>query len=188
MKMRFAQSDAGAAVGLPVDRAAEILPAKLISDDEVVILVLRPSLWYIPLSSLGSIMFVLVIMLLLMWMSSLPWVGWNDRQAVAIGMSLITLRLLWQCLEWWSRVYVLTDRRVIRRKGVLTVSVFEAQLKNIQHTSVFQLLRERLFGLGSIGFATAGSSTFEAFWVMIPQPFTVHRAVVEAIERYGRRS
>jgi uncharacterized membrane protein YdbT with pleckstrin-like domain len=188
MHMLAAQSDAGGAVGIPVDRALEILPAKLISDDEVVILVLRPSLWYIPLASLGSIMFVLLVMLLLMWMSTLPWVTWSDGQAVAIGIVLITLRLLWQCLEWWSRVYVLTDRRVIRRKGVLSVSVFEAQLRNIQHTSVFQLLRERLFGLGSIGFATAGSSTFEAFWVMIPQPFSVHRAVVDAIERYGRRS
>ncbi len=73
-----------------------------------------------------------------------------------------------------------------RRMGVLRVSVFEAPLRNIQHTSVFRLLRERLFGLGSIGFATAGSDVFDAFWVTVRQPFGVHRTVVEAIRRYGR--
>ena len=81
---------------------------------------------------------------------------------------------------------MLTDRRVIRRKGVLRPSIFETKLRDIQHTSVFQLLRERSLGLGSIGFASAGSDVFDAFWVMIRQPFAVHRTIVEAIERYGR--
>ena len=94
--------------------------------------------------------------------------------------------LSWQTLEWYSRVYVLTDRRIIRRMGVLRVTVFETQVKNIQHTSVFKSMRERLFGLGSIGFATAGSDVFEAFWVMIDRPFQVHRIVVRTIEKYGK--
>ncbi len=64
--------------------------------------------------------------------------------------------------------------------------LFEAPLRNIQHTSVFQPLRERLFGLGTIGFATAGSDVFDAFWVMVRQPFAVHRTVIEAVQRYGR--
>ncbi len=93
--------------------------------------------------------------------------------------------MLWQCAEWWCRVYVLTDRRVLRRTGVLRVSVFEASLRNIQHTSVFMPLRERLFGLGTIGFATAGSDVFDALWVMVRQPFAVHKVVVETMQRYG---
>ena len=46
------------------------------------------------------------------------------------------------------------SRRVICRGGVLRVIVFEAPLRNIQHTSVFASLRERVMGLGTIGFAT----------------------------------
>ena len=65
------------------------------------------------------------------------------------------------------------------------VRIFDVPIRDIQHTSVFQPLRERLFGLGSIGFATAGSDVFDAFWVMIRQPFAVHKIVVETIERYG---
>jgi len=69
---------------------------------------------------------------------------------------------------------------------VLRVAVFQTPLKNIQHTTVVRRLRERLTGLGSIGFATAGSDTLDAFWVYIHAPFVVHRTVVDAIKRYGR--
>ena len=72
------------------------------------------------------------------------------------------------------------------RVGVLRVSVFQTDLRKIQHTSVFTRVRERVFGLGTIGFATAGSDVFEAFWVMVAQPFAVHKIVVETIQKYGR--
>ena len=35
--------------------------------------------------------------------------------------------------------------------------------------------------------ATAGSDVFDAFWVMIRQPYAVHKVVVETIQRYGGR-
>lgn len=174
--------NAGDVPGIAVDRADALLPAELIHDDEVVILLLRPSLLYIPLASLGSLVFIALVTLALAYAAR--WVGWTDSQAFSLGATLAAVRLGWQTLEWWSRVYVLTDRRIIRRMGVLRVAIFETQLKQIQHTSIFVQLRERIFGLGSIGFATAGSDVFEAFWVMIRQPFAVHRVVVKAIERY----
>ena len=40
--------------------------------------------------------------------------------------------------------------------------------------------------MGTVGFATAGSGTFEVVWEMVPGPIGVHRIVNEAIERYGR--
>lgn len=171
---------------IPVEQASTLLPAELIQEDEVVILLLRPSLWYIPLSSIGSLVFIALITFMLAYMSRLPWVNWSDLLAFGFGLALAALRLSWQALEWYSRVYVLTDRRIIRRMGVLRVAVFETQLKNIQHTSIFRSMRERIFGLGSIGFATAGSDVFEAFWEMINRPFAVHRIVVKTIEKYGK--
>lgn len=171
---------------IPVEQVSTLLPAELIQEDEVVILLLRPSLWYIPLASFGSLVFIALITFMLAYMSRLPWVNWSDLLAFSFGIALAAIRLLWQALEWYSRVYVLTDRRIIRRMGVLRVAVFETQLKNIQHTSIFRSMRERIFGLGSIGFATAGSDVFEAFWVMINRSFAVHRIVVKTIEKYGK--
>ena len=186
-KMEFADVTA-----MPVERPAPSagLARELVQDDEIIILLLRPSPWYVVLSSLGGLLCIALVTFALAYvakfMSQLPGIGWTDRQAFLLGLGLMALRLGWQLLEWVSRVYVLTDRRIICRSGVLRVFVFETQLKNIQHTSVFASLRERSLGLGTIGFATAGSHSFEAFWMMIRNPFAVQKKVVDAIQRYGR--
>ncbi len=171
---------------LSAQRIESSLPAGTIDDDEIIILLLRPSLLYVGLSSLASLTIIAVVTLTLALMAiRITWMPWSEPAAYALGVVAAAGRVLWQCVEWWGLVYVLTDRRVMRRSGVLRVTVFDAPLRNIQHTSVFQPLRERLFALGSIGFATTGSDVFDAFWVMIRQPFAVHKVVTETIERYG---
>ncbi len=182
----YCLQSAGDTPELAAPTLANALPAGLVEDDEIVILLLRPSILYILLASLGSLLVIAVVTLALMYLGRLSGVAWIDTLAFGLGITIGIVRLAWQGLEWWSRLYVLTDRRIIRRKGVLRASIFETKLRDIQHTSVFQLLRERTLGLGSIGFASAGSDVFDAFWVMIRQPFAVHRTIVEAIERYGR--
>jgi hypothetical protein len=161
--------------------------ADLVDDDETIILMFRPSLLYIPLSCSMGLVLIALIALALAYAAHWAFIPWSDVQAFALGLCAGAARLGWQGLEWYSRVYVLTDRRVIRRMGVLRASVFEMPLSSIRHTSVFARFRERILGLGTIGFATAGSDVFEALWVMIARPFEVHRIVVEAIERYGGR-
>lgn len=174
------------APGISIEHMAGVLPAELIRDDEVVILVLRPSLLFIVLSCMTSLAVIAIVALAMAWLASLPWALWTDFQAIKAGVVVIALRLCWQTLEWWSRLYVLTDRRVIRRAGVLRVYIFECALNRIQHTVVVRGILERIFGLGTIGFATAGSDTFDAFWVMLRNPFTVHRTVVNTIRKYGK--
>ena len=182
-------SDAPPVEALPADRAAAMLPAGLIHDDEVIILLLRPSLLFIPLSCATSLIVIACVAFLLAYLAPYVenlklWLWWTDTQALLFGCGLAVLRLAWQALEWFNQIYVLTDRRVLRRMGVLRVAVFQTELKNIQHTSVFRRLRERIFGLGTIGFATSGSDVFEAFWLMVRQPFAVHKRIVEAMQRY----
>ncbi|MHB1157299.1 MAG: PH domain-containing protein [Phycisphaerales bacterium] len=169
------------ALGFPVDRAGAMLPANLLQDGETIILLLKPSPLYILLGSLPHLAAIVVI-IALCWAFHIPGVG--EREAILLGASLIGVRLVWQFLEWLSRIYVLTDRRVIRIMGVLRVYVFEAQLKKIQHTQTVFTIRERLFGLGTIGFATAGTAIVEAYWVMLHRPLAVHRKIVQTMNRY----
>jgi membrane protein YdbS with pleckstrin-like domain len=177
---------ADATAAAEVDQSAAGLARDLLEPDEIVILLLRPSLWYVPLSALASLGLIALATFALAYMSRLPWAGWNDLQVFALGAGLAALRLGWQVMDWLSRVYVLTDRRIVTRGGVLRVSVYQAPLKNIQHTAVFAGMRERLFGLGTVGVATAGSDTFDSLWLMVNQPHHVHRTVAEAVRRYGR--
>ncbi len=181
---RAAQA-APAAVG-----AAETLPHLLqatLGPDEVVILLLRPSLLYIPLSSLGTLVASVLIGTALVYAARFQWSPWTEGDAVLIGGGLAALRLGWAAIDWWFHLYALTDRRLLARYGVFRTQLYEAPLSRIQNTVVVQRLRERLFGLGTLGFSTAGRGTFDAFWEMLRAPYAVHRTVLDAVERYGRR-
>ncbi len=173
---------------------AHAVPAAILNTlhgDEIIILLVRPSAWLIPLSVVAPLGWILAFTILFMWIPRLPLlsglIGWNETQAAIVGVGLCGIRLAWASLDWSMRWFVLTDRRIITRRGVLSVYLFEAPLTKLQHTLVVQSVLERAIGLGSIGFATAGSDTFIAIWETVRRPFEVHRTVLEAIERYGNR-
>lgn len=162
--------------------------AHLLQPGETVILLLKPSILFVPLASLSSLLGIALATFFLAWLDHrFPRLPGSDHVFITLGILLGAVRLLWQVLEWITRIYVLTDRRIIRRKGVLRVSVFECPLGSIQQTAVFQSLRERVCLLGTVCFATAGAASFIALWEYVASPFEVQRTVAEAIERYGRR-
>ncbi len=166
-------------------RLTTVLPPQLIQDGETVLLLLKPSRWYILLAPLGFLVAVPLAAWAGRWLDA--WVndGRMGREIAVLAAALVLLRLGWQTLEWVSRVYVLTDRRVLRVQGVIRVSVFEARLARLQHTGLFLSLRERLFGLGTVTFSTAGTGVIEAAWVYLNDPLGVHRRVLEQQRRSG---
>jgi len=154
--------------------------------DETIILLIRPSPLYIVLSSFGTLVAAAIGALVLAYAAQFPWSPWTDVHAATFGIGLAGMRLAWGWLDWINHAYALTDRRVIARRGVLRTMLTEAPLARIQNTIVVQSMRERLCFLGTLGFATAGRGTFDAFWESVATPFEVHRKVLEAIERYRR--
>ena len=74
------------------------------------------------------------------------------------------LYLLWEFLAWHSREYVLTDRRVVRQEGVLSISSFDAPLDKINNVFHKQSLMGRLLNYGEVGLETAseqGTTIFD---------------------------
>ena len=162
-----------------------ILPAELLQNGEAIILLLKPSPWYILLESVRSLLMLTLLLVTLLWVYNQGYnIGITPRDLLLVGIGVGGIRLFWQFLEWLSRVYVLTDRRVIRVKGVLRVQIFEAPIQQVQHTNTTFSLRERLFGLGSIHIATAGTGATEASWVMLANPLEIHQKLVHALNRY----
>ncbi len=179
-------ADAGAV--LPVEGTVPAVVSRLVADDETVLLVLRPSVIMVPLWSLEAFWIIAGMTFAFAWAADFGWAAWTEPQAFGFGLVAMSLKLLWQFLDWANRLYVLTDRRVIRRRGILQVDVFEARLDRIQQTNVLQLVRERTFGLGTVAFATAGTGTLDALWEAVADPFRIHTEVARAIDRYGRGS
>ncbi|MBB6430489.1 PH domain-containing protein [Algisphaera agarilytica] len=167
-------------------RAATMIPAQLLQPGEVIILLLKPHPLYILLWPLKTLT-IMTLFTLLGVLFARDAEAYDLAQNIVIaGVLLITARLFWQLLEWLSRVYVMTDQRVITVAGVLRVRVFETTLQNITHSELLFSLRERLFALGSLGFFTAGTAIAESYWVMVAQPLDVHAKVVETLKRYRR--
>ncbi len=166
-------------------RVATMLPSQLLQGGEIIVLLIKPSPWFILLESLGALGVLAIVLACGMTLIDAGFIDRSNLGLLIEGVGLVAmLRLFWQFLEWISRVYVLTDRRILRVKGVLRVEVFEASLKNVQHTTTVFSIRERLFGLGTIGFATAGTAMHEAAWTMIARPLEVNQIVVETMNRY----
>jgi len=181
----IACSDTGEVTASPLDHATT---SPLVSDSEIIILQLKPSILYIILSSLGYLFAIAFISLLLAYATTINWpvtLPWSATDAALLGIILATIRIGWQALDWGARTYILTDRRIIVSWGIIRRHHFQASLFRIQHIAVTQTLRERLFGLGSIAFATAGSATYDAAWYTIDQPFKQHQIIINAIDRYG---
>ncbi|MEC8559995.1 MAG: PH domain-containing protein [Planctomycetota bacterium] len=185
---RMSSTEASAEEPL-VDVLAPAGMQQVLQDGETVILALRPSPWFILIDGSWVYFASIFVALLLAWLAHQPWspVILPESQIFPLLATVLSIRIVWKFLDWANRVYVLTDQRIMRRRGVIQYSLIEAPLDRIQHSAIFTRVVERVLGLGTIGFATAGSGRFEVIWEMIANPIEIHRKVNDAIDRYGRR-
>ncbi|MBN1492279.1 MAG: PH domain-containing protein [Phycisphaerae bacterium] len=167
---------------------ADLVPEHLLDGGEVVLLAIKPSLWFIPFVTIRWLIgLVLVIVLAPRLGAALPWA--DSALAIKAAAALAAARVGFAVLEWASRLYVLTNRRVMRIRGIFNVNLFECSLLKIQNTNIRLTWYERFFGLGTILIATAGTGTIEAEWLNIAHPLEVHEQIRAAIHRArGSRS
>lgn len=176
-----AQSEESAprTVGLTTENA---LPSHLLDGGEIVHFAIKPAPWFILLVSLRWI--VAAIML-----ACLAWVDgvapYYRVAALQAAVLLAAARLGWAAMEWVSRLYVLTNRRVISIRGVTRVEIFECSLDRIQNTHVVLSPPERLARVGTVAFQTAaaGSPGGTGTWRMVAKPLEVHERLLAAIQR-----
>ncbi len=96
-------------------------------------------------------------------------------------LSLLAILLFVDFLEWANRRYVLTDRRVLRQRGILTRTISDVPLDRVQDIGVVRTLAERLLGLGTIGVSTAGGPMVPNWWLMVSRPEECLARVREAV-------
>jgi hypothetical protein len=162
--------------------AAELVPEHLLDGDEIVLFAIKPSLWFVVFTSARWLAGLIVVLCLARWIEALV-PGINRPLLARAVLALAGARVGFAVLEWASRSYVLTNRRVMRIRGIFNITIFECALLQIQNTFLTLTWYERLLGLGSISFATAGSGTAEATWSTVAHPLEVHEQVRAAINR-----
>lgn len=159
----------------------DLLPGDLLADDETVIFAIKPSLWAIAFVSFRTVAAASLLALVTYILGPAFHLGKYGLYLIELCGLVVLGRLGVALLQWASRTYVLTDRRVIRIRGVLTIDIFQSSLSRIQNTFMVLTLPERLFGLGNIEFTTAGTGGVEAVWRHLKNPLPIHHQLLRAM-------
>ncbi|HET9655048.1 MAG TPA: PH domain-containing protein [Kineosporiaceae bacterium] len=131
-------------------------PARLLADDETLVLSLRPHV---------KVLFGPVLVLLLVTPVAVVLVGvmpdgfaqlWL-RWAVVVVAALILLRwTVWPFVVWWNTVYAVTTRRLVIREGVFAREGHDMPLTRLNDVSFAHGFWDRLLGCGKLVIESAG--------------------------------
>lgn len=154
----------------------------------------RPHPLFILLWRAGAIIGLLALAGVVAWALSAVGGGGHSatlewwRGAVVLGLVAAAAGVLaWSALVWSHHEFVLTEERAIWASGVISRFVVQIPLDRVQNIAAYRSLRERIFGLGTVGLASAGTDTFEVVWPMVSRPAAVVQAVTDAVKVAQRR-
>jgi hypothetical protein len=159
-----------------------MVPAQILQEDEIVLVLTKPSLFFLFYSSFRFLVATLLVGVIA---GQISWLGTVSLTPPAIALITVLAcvgRLVWALLVWTSHIYMLTNRRILTIKGVINVGMFQAQLRKIQNVRLYRPIGQRLFAAGTIGFSTAAAAGApESTWVMIARPGETHEQIMAAI-------
>jgi hypothetical protein len=182
--VRSADNAAAAAptAGVMMPSLAMLLAGHILRDGEVVLLMLKPSRWSIVLSSLPFIALLTIGAIA----GNLCLEPRNQHLVIEAVALAVAARIMWATLLWMSRLYIMTDYRILRLSGVLSVDVFDCPLRKVRQTRLLFSIRERLWSLGSIEIQPADSGSEPrppGIWQSVRRPAEVHDRIRSTIAK-----
>ena len=132
-----------------------------LGEGEDIIMVLRPHWLYVALDR------PMILILAILSGVGLWFVG-DSAKLMLWAPALIWV--LWQFAERASRRYILTTRRVVSIAGLLRQKVVDAPIANVRQVTLFRSMPERVLGLGTLAFATAGTGGQDIIWRLVDRP------------------
>lgn len=158
---------------------ATLLTRHILRDGELVLLILKPSLWFVVLAAMRFAGVVLIAVIAAkLWLK--PPVA---LRAAEVGAFLIAGRVMWAVLQWMGRLYVLTDLRILRLSGVFSVDIFDCALRKVGQARLHRSFRERLLRLGSIEIQPLDETCPPGEWRTIKRPDEILETIQDAIRR-----
>jgi len=133
------------------------IPQRLLGDDEDVVMAMRP---HVKELAVPAVVLLVVSPVATYLFAVMPDGGaqrWLRLAVVAIAV-LIALRwTVWPFLKWLTTSYVVTDRRLITRVGVIARSGRDMPLSRVNDVSFEHTnLLERMLGCGTLVVESAG--------------------------------
>jgi membrane protein YdbS with pleckstrin-like domain len=157
-----------------------------LDNDEIIQFSLKPSPWFI--ARLSAI-WVLGLAVLGVVTAVAMRGSWEYSMGIVLQVlaSLAAVRIGVATLEWASRYYVLTNRRVMRLKGIFTADVVACPLAKISRADLLAAAHERVLRLGTIRMESAVTDTPPIIWENLAHPAQVHETLLRAIGKAQRK-
>lgn len=176
---------------------------KLLALDEKVMLESHMSTVRHMTGGIMSIVVALVLLLVAFWdkifaSTELPFISEflnNASYGNIISIILVLLALLFfvyfivRYLRWVSTLYVMTNERVMTKKGILGRDFDDMPLRMITNVDVNQSVGQRFLGYGTVVFSSQSGTRDDVIWKFVPDPIRVRRLVQESMDQsyYGRQ-
>lgn len=122
-------------------------------------------------------------------LAAVPEGDWQGRARVAVGAAAAGVLLAWvvvPVLRWRTTHFVVTDRRVLMRSGVLARQGRDVPLSRINDITFSHTVLERVLGCGTLVIESAGERG-QVTLADIPRVEEVQRTVYELVEHTDRR-
>jgi uncharacterized membrane protein YdbT with pleckstrin-like domain len=163
-------------------------PSRLLNDNETVSVDLHPHWWYLAAPSIAIILAIAAGVATLVatevdstWRTAAGW-------ATIVAIVASSCWLLSRYGRWLTTHFVITNRRVIFRTGLLTKRGTEIPIDRVNTVYFHQSIWERVLGVGDLVIESGGETGQQRF-TDIRQPDRVQRvlhAEMEARELRGR--
>ncbi len=158
-----------------------VVPARLLDEGEIVILAIKPSGWFCVLVSL-PVLVVAAAVAVGAYVAGGLLPGWPHPAAVGlVAICAAAARLVVGWLQWLGRLYVLTNRRLIRLAGVVGEDVHQCPLKPLARAAISATWTERVVHVASMSFESDHPAAADADWAHISHAHEVHKIVSDAI-------
>jgi uncharacterized membrane protein YdbT with pleckstrin-like domain len=93
--------------------------------------------------------------------------------------------LVWGLIRRLATTYTITNRRLTIRSGLLSREHHETRLERVQNVNSRQRLLERMLGIGTVDFDTAGGAAYDFSFRGVEDPGRIVRTVNSALEDLG---
>jgi uncharacterized membrane protein YdbT with pleckstrin-like domain len=162
-------------------------PHRLLNDDETVRVDLHPHWWFLAAPATTVVVAIGAALATLVYTSSdsteQTVAGWASLVALLASSSWLTVRYA----RWLTTHFVITDRRIIFRTGLLSKRGIEIPLDRVQTVHFSQDIFERLVGAGDL-LIESGAESGQQHFTDIRQPDRVQRVIHAELEERRRPS
>lgn len=158
-------------------------PSKLINEGETVVLDLKPHWWFFwkHIASGAALLIVGIV-----WTVALKNPPKFGKYALAAAIAVYAVFVSIKYLTWTYTHFVLTDRRVISRSGIISKRGTEVPLDRVNNIDFAQKIWERVIGAGDLSIESAGKDG-QSHFQNVRHPDMVQQEVYRQMEVNSRR-